>query len=97
MTKRLYRSRQHKVFAGVCSGVGEYFDVDPVFVRILTVILCFAHGIGLIAYLVAWIAMPPRGGGKGAISPIVIPRLFTTSLIESVRSRSFSKSLERPF
>ena len=58
MTKRLYRSRQHRVFAGVCGGLGEYFDVDPVFVRILTVILAFAHGIGLIAYIVAWIAMP---------------------------------------
>jgi len=58
MTKRLYRSRQQRIFAGVCGGLGEYFDVDPVFVRILTVILTFAHGIGLIAYLVAWIAMP---------------------------------------
>jgi phage shock protein C len=58
MTKRLYRSRQHRVFAGVCGGFGEYFDVDPVFVRILAVILVFAHGIGLLAYLVALIAMP---------------------------------------
>lgn len=58
MTKRLYRSRQQRVFAGVCGGLGEYFDVDPAFVRILTVLLVFAHGIGLIAYLVAWIAMP---------------------------------------
>jgi phage shock protein C len=58
MTKRLYRSRKQRVLAGVCGGLGEYFDVDPVFVRILTVILTFAHGIGLIAYLVAWIAMP---------------------------------------
>ena len=58
MTKRLYRSRQQRILAGVCGGLGEHFDVDPVFVRILTVILTFAHGIGLIAYLVAWIAMP---------------------------------------
>jgi phage shock protein C len=58
MTKRLYRSRQQRILAGVCGGLGEYFDVDPVFVRILTVILTFAHGIGLIAYIVAWIAMP---------------------------------------
>ncbi len=58
MTKRLYRSRQHRVFAGVCGGLGEYFDVDPVFIRIAMVILPFVHGIGLIAYIVAWIAMP---------------------------------------
>jgi phage shock protein C len=58
MTKRLYRSRKQRVFGGVCGGLGEYFDVDPVFVRILAVILVFAHGIGLAAYLVALIAMP---------------------------------------
>jgi phage shock protein C len=58
MTKRLYRSRQHRVFAGVCGGLGEYFDVDPVFIRIAMVILPFFHGIGLILYIVAWIAMP---------------------------------------
>ncbi len=58
MTKRLYRSSQSKVIAGVCGGIGEYFDIDPVIIRIAAVILAFAHGIGLIAYVVAWIAMP---------------------------------------
>jgi phage shock protein C len=58
MTKRLYRSRQHRVFAGVCGGLGEYFDVDPVFIRVMAAILVLVHGIGLIAYLIAWIAMP---------------------------------------
>jgi phage shock protein C len=58
MTKRLYRSRQHKVFAGVCGGLGEYFDIDPAFIRILAMVLILVHGIGLIAYLVALIAMP---------------------------------------
>ncbi len=58
MTKRLYRSTQSRVIAGVCGGIGEYFDIDPVLIRIGAVILAFAHGIGLIAYVVAWIAMP---------------------------------------
>ncbi|MCC6964496.1 MAG: PspC domain-containing protein [candidate division Zixibacteria bacterium] len=58
MTKRLYRSTQSRVIAGVCGGIGEYFDIDPVLIRIGAVILTFAHGIGLIAYVVAWIAMP---------------------------------------
>ena len=58
MAKRLYRSRQSSVIAGVCGGLGEYFDIDPVFIRILAVVLLFAHGIGFVAYIVAWIAMP---------------------------------------
>lgn len=60
MAKRLYRSRQSSIIAGVCGGLGEYFDVDPVLLRIVAVILLFPGGIGLIAYIVAWIAMPSR-------------------------------------
>ena len=58
MAKRLYRSRQHSVFGGVCGGIAEYFDIDPVFVRIIAAVLILAHGIGLIAYLICLIAMP---------------------------------------
>ncbi len=58
MRKRLYRSRTDCKFAGVCGGLGEYYDVDPTLIRIITVILFFAHGIGLLAYIIAWIAMP---------------------------------------
>lgn len=58
MAKRLYRSERSKVIAGVCGGLGEYFAIDPVFLRIIMVLLVFANGIGLIAYIVCWIAMP---------------------------------------
>ncbi|MFH2055285.1 MAG: PspC domain-containing protein, partial [bacterium] len=63
MAKRLYRSRENSIIAGVCGGLGEYFDIDPVLIRIITVILVFPGGIGLIGYLIAWIAMPhpPEG------------------------------------
>jgi phage shock protein C len=60
MAKRMYRSRENSMIAGVCGGIGEYFDVDPVFIRIIAVLLLFAKGVGLIAYIVAWIAMPQR-------------------------------------
>ncbi|UCC44999.1 MAG: PspC domain-containing protein [Candidatus Zixiibacteriota bacterium] len=62
MEKRLYRSQTNKVIAGVCGGLGEYFEIDPVFVRIVLVLLVLApsHGIGILAYIVAWILMPKR-------------------------------------
>jgi phage shock protein PspC (stress-responsive transcriptional regulator) len=60
MAKRLYRSNRNSVIAGVCGGIGEYFDIDPVMVRIIAVLLLLAKGVGLIAYVVAWIAMPVR-------------------------------------
>ena len=58
MGKRLYRSRKDKIIAGVCGGLARYFDVDPTLVRILAVISIFINGIGIIAYIVAWIIMP---------------------------------------
>jgi phage shock protein C len=53
--KRLYRSRQHKLIAGVCGGLAEYFNIDPVIVRILWVV--FFH-IGLLAYIILWVIVP---------------------------------------
>lgn len=57
---RLYRSRNNRVIAGVAGGLGEYFDVDPVIVRLLFVLLSFAGGNGLLVYIVAWILIPER-------------------------------------
>ncbi len=62
MNKRLYRSSVSKIVSGVCGGLGEYFAVDPVFVRVIAVLLTLAtHGFGVIAYIFAWIIIPKRG------------------------------------
>jgi phage shock protein C len=55
--RRLRRSRQDRVLAGVCGGLGRYLDLDPVVLRILTVALIFT-GVGIPAYIIAWIAIP---------------------------------------
>ena len=55
---RLLRDPYDKVFGGVCSGVAHYFDVDPVFIRLVMVILFLTFGIGFIAYIIAWIVIP---------------------------------------
>jgi phage shock protein C len=60
MTKRLYRSRQNKVIAGVSGGLGEYLDVDPVLFRIAFIVAAFAGGAGILAYIIAWIIMPEQ-------------------------------------
>ncbi len=58
MKKKLYRSSRGKVIAGVCTGLGEYFEIDPVLVRALFVIALFSGGIGATFYFVLWIIMP---------------------------------------
>ena len=60
MEKKLYRSREHRVIGGVCGGIGEYFEIDPVLVRIVLLLLFFVGGIGFITYIIAWIIIPER-------------------------------------
>ncbi|MBN2321085.1 MAG: PspC domain-containing protein [Acidobacteria bacterium] len=56
--KRLYKSRKNCVIDGVCGGIGEYLDVDPVLVRIVAVFFLFVGGSALIAYIVGMIIIP---------------------------------------
>ncbi len=60
MGKKLYRSRTSSMIAGVCGGLGEYLNVDPTILRVVAVLLIFAKGIGLLAYLIGWIVIPRR-------------------------------------
>jgi phage shock protein C len=59
-TNRLYRSTTSRVFGGVAGGIAEYFDVDPIIIRMLFVIIAFAGGGGVLVYFILWIAIPPR-------------------------------------
>lgn len=56
--KRLYRAAGDRYVAGVCGGVAEYFDVDPLLVRILWTASVFLGGIGVLSYIAAWIIIP---------------------------------------
>jgi len=56
--KRVYRSKKSKMLAGVCGGIAEYFDMDPVLVRLLFVLLALMGFAGIILYLVAWLIIP---------------------------------------
>lgn len=58
MSKKLYRSTNQKVFGGVCGGIAEYFDIDPVIVRILFVIAVFGWGVSFLIYILALFIVP---------------------------------------
>jgi phage shock protein PspC (stress-responsive transcriptional regulator) len=60
--KKLHRSKKERMIAGVCGGIGEYFDADPTIVRLIWAIgTLISVGLGLIAYLIAWIIVPEKG------------------------------------
>ncbi|MAG39446.1 PspC domain-containing protein [Candidatus Pacearchaeota archaeon] len=59
--KKLYRTTGKKrKIAGVCGGIAEYLDVDPTVIRLIWVIATLAYGVGLLAYLLAWLIMPEK-------------------------------------
>ncbi len=58
MIPRLVRPRSERMISGVCGGLGLYFGVDPVIVRLLFVVLALSTGLTLILYPVLWLIMP---------------------------------------
>ena len=61
--KRLFRSRNERMLGGVCGGLGKYFNIDPVLVRLIWVVAFFFAGFGLLAYLLGWIIIPEEPAG----------------------------------
>lgn len=56
--KKLYRSDENKMLAGVCGGIAEYFGVDPMLIRLAWVVFSLLGGSGLLAYILAAIIIP---------------------------------------
>ena len=71
MAKKLFRSTADKMIGGVCGGLAQYLEIDSTVVRILSaIIILFTHGVGLAAYIVAWILVPEDSGYAGGSSRV---------------------------
>lgn len=66
---RLYRSEEERILGGVAGGLADYFDADPVIVRLLWVVTVLLGGTGVLAYLVLWIVLPPYSRIYGEHDP----------------------------
>jgi len=69
--RRVRRSATDKVFGGVCGGLGEYFDMDPVILRVIWGVSVFAGGVGILAYIVCWVVIDqaPEGASPLQAAP----------------------------
>lgn len=67
--KRLYRSKKDRVVAGVCAGIADYFDIDPVIVRLLFVLFALWGGSGLLLYIIAIFVIPTEPE-EGKMQPV---------------------------
>jgi len=54
----LYRDLEHNVVGGVCSGIGQYYNFDPIWLRLAFVLLIMLSGSGLLIYLILWVIIP---------------------------------------
>jgi phage shock protein PspC (stress-responsive transcriptional regulator) len=62
--KKLYLSDTNKKIGGVCGGLGEYFDIDPTFVRVIFILAALMSlGLGIIGYLLMWMIIPRKSRG----------------------------------
>ncbi|MDD4848146.1 MAG: PspC domain-containing protein [Bacteroidales bacterium] len=68
MNKRLTRSYENKIFGGVCGGLGDYFESDPLLFRIIFLVLLFLGGSGFFFYLVMWIIIPQNQASHASFS-----------------------------
>ncbi|CAM5258245.1 membrane protein [Streptomyces spiroverticillatus] len=79
--RTLHRSRRHRTVGGVCGGLGEFFDVDPVIFRVVLAVTSVTGGIGLIAYGFAWLLVPLEGDDENEGKRLLTGRVDGPALI----------------
>ncbi len=55
---RMYRDTDHRIIGGVCAGMGAYWDIDPIIIRVIFIALILAGGLGALVYLILYIVLP---------------------------------------
>jgi phage shock protein PspC (stress-responsive transcriptional regulator) len=73
-TKRLYRTQDGRVVAGVCAGLAAYFGIDPTLVRLAFVVASVFGGVGILFYLGAWVVIPEERDGTSIAESFVNKR-----------------------
>lgn len=65
--KRLYKSKENRIFSGIIGGLGEYFNIDPVILRLLWVVILISTGIfpGILVYILAVFIIPKKPEYEG--------------------------------
>ncbi len=62
--KILYRSKTDRYIGGVAGGIAKYFEVDPLIIRIIFILLALSGGSGIVVYIILWILIPEEGESR---------------------------------
>lgn len=76
----LRRRHSHRMLGGVAAGIADYFDIDPVLVRIAFVVLAVLGGSGILLYLLGWLLIPAEDSGRAVAQGLLEPRTPRRSL-----------------
>lgn len=91
--KKLYRNEDEAIFAGVCSGLADYFDIDVILMRVIFVLLVLGGGSGILIYIVLWIVTPVKNQveiiDKGEKMKETVKEIKKDVKVEKKRSGSF--------
>ena len=83
MNRKLHRSKTDKIFAGVCGGLADYFDIDATIIRLLFILIVAFGGSGLIIYLLLWLIMP-----KSPNEPAIITEERVREMAQEIRDKA---------
>ena len=72
--KRIYKNKKEGKLGGVCSGVGDYLDIDPVIIRLIFVFSVFVWGAGILIYIILWAIIPTNPNPSNKATPAKIDR-----------------------
>jgi phage shock protein PspC (stress-responsive transcriptional regulator) len=70
MPRPFQRDTRHGILGGVAAGLAQYFDVDPLLVRLGLVFLVFLNGLGVLFYVICWVLVPPAEPDHAAGNPV---------------------------
>lgn len=88
-TRRITRSRDERIIAGVAGGLAAYFGIDPLFIRIGFIVLALFNGIGIMLYLALWLIVPNANSlseGRATVQEAIVEmQAFVGELIARVR------------
>ncbi|WP_051467512.1 PspC domain-containing protein [Actinomadura oligospora] len=92
-TKQLRRTRDGKMIAGVCSGVGRYLGVDPNLVRLGLGVFTLFGGAGLALYIIGWLVMP-EDGAESSVAEDLFQKAKENPSVQDAAQKAKDKAKE---
>jgi phage shock protein C len=94
--KRLYRSREDRMIAGVCAGLAEYLGIDPTVVRLLFALTFFFAGGGLLVYIVMALIVPEEPLGESGMKASPAATRMPAEEKAAPKKKAATKSAAKP-